>query len=99
MPVTKTAKRALRGSQKKKKVNDIIRVNLEIALRTAKKSKKAEAVKKAISCADKAVKAKIIHKNKASHIKSSLSKLLRKPVKTVVKKASAKKAPKKSSSK
>jgi small subunit ribosomal protein S20 len=76
MPVTKTAKRALRSSRKKAKVNKKIITNLEIAIRVAKKSKKEKDVIKAISLTDRAAKKKVIHKNKAAHVKSSLSKLL-----------------------
>ena len=76
MPVTKTAKRALRGSRKKAKVNKITITNLEIAIRVANKSKKEKDVIKAVSLTDRAAKKKVIHKNKAAHIKSTLSKLL-----------------------
>jgi len=75
MPVTKTAKRALRGSKRKYEVNTLIRTGLEIALRKAKKAKTKEAISKVFSLADKAVKKRVIHKNKAARIKSSLSKL------------------------
>lgn len=76
MPVTKSAKRALRGSREKEKVNKIIKTNLDIAIRVAKKSKLAEKILKAISLADRAVKKRVLHKNKAARIKSTLSKLL-----------------------
>lgn len=76
MPVTKTAKRALRGSKNKTEVNKILIKRLEIALRVAKKTKKDKAITEAGSLADKAAKKKIIHKNKASRIKSQLSKLV-----------------------
>jgi len=76
MPVTKTAKRALRGSRRKKLVNEKIRKLLDLAIRLAKKSKSKTAIAKAFSLADRAVKKKVIHRNKAARIKSSLSKLL-----------------------
>ncbi|KKQ44985.1 MAG: 30S ribosomal protein S20 [Candidatus Woesebacteria bacterium GW2011_GWA1_37_8] len=75
MPVTKTAKRALRGSLKKAGVNNAFRKSFEISLRIAKKEKSQKAVDKAGSLADKAVIRGLIHKNKASRIKSMLSKL------------------------
>lgn len=75
MPVTKTAKRALRGSKNKNKVNQLLVQKLEIAIRLAKKSKNDEKILTAASLADRAVKNKIIHKNKAARIKSQLSKL------------------------
>ncbi len=75
MPVTKTAKRALRSSQKKARINTKVRIGLEFAIRTAKKTKSSKDIKKALSLTDKAAKKKIIHKNKAARIKSSLSHL------------------------
>ena len=75
MPITKTAKRALRSSKRKASVNFEIKRKLEIALRDAKKSKSLKEIKKAISLADKASKKKVIHKNKASRIKKNLFKL------------------------
>lgn len=75
MPVTKTAKRALRSSARKATVNTLIVTHLEAALRQAKKSKKPVDLKKAASLADRAVKKHVIHKNKASRIKSALSRL------------------------
>ena len=76
MPVTKTAKRALRASKRKQVVNKIIINRLETAIRLAKKGRKKTNVIKAISLTDRVAKKKIIHKNKAARIKSQLSKLL-----------------------
>jgi small subunit ribosomal protein S20 len=92
MPVTKTAKRALRGSKNKESVNKLIVSKLEAAIRVARKSKAAQKITTAVSLADRAVKKNVIHKNKAARIKSQLSKLLSKPVsKTVAKAKSSKK--------
>lgn len=77
MPVTKTAKRALRGSSKKEKVNTLILNKLGKALRSAKKNKTKKTIETAISLTDKAAKKNTIHKNKAARIKSQLSKLLK----------------------
>ena len=76
MPVTKTAKRALRSSKKKEEVNKRIRANLEAATRIAKSKKGSKNIIKAISLTDRAAKKHLIHKNKAARIKSTLSKLL-----------------------
>lgn len=76
MPVTKTAKRALRGSKRKAINNKIMSARLEIAIRMAKKGKKEKDIVLAISLADRCAKNSIIHKNKAARIKSRLSKLL-----------------------
>jgi small subunit ribosomal protein S20 len=85
MPVTTTAKRALRGSKNKESVNKIILGKLEVAIRVARKGKTAEKILKAVSLADRAAKKKVIHKNKAARIKSQLSKLLLKTTKTQAK--------------
>ncbi|MFI5240809.1 MAG: hypothetical protein ACHQUA_00030 [Microgenomates group bacterium] len=75
MPVTKTAKRALRSSKKKESVNKLIISKLEAAIRVAKAGK-VEKVLAAMSLADKASKKKVLHKNKVARIKASLSKFL-----------------------
>jgi ribosomal protein S20 len=87
MPVTKTAKRALRGSAKKGFINRSILTKLDIAIRKAKNSKARELVLKAISIADIASKKKVLHKNKSARIKSQLSKFLPKSPSKKVKKA------------
>jgi len=76
VPVTKTAKRALRSSKRKETVNKKIRTNLEVAIRIAKNKKRQDGILKAISLTDRAVKKHLIHKNKGARIKSTLSKLL-----------------------
>jgi ribosomal protein S20 len=76
MPVTKTAKRALKSSAKKETINNLIIAKLEAAIRFAQKSKSKDKILKAISLADQAAKKKVIHKNKAARIKSKLSKLM-----------------------
>jgi small subunit ribosomal protein S20 len=81
MPVTTTAKRALRGSKNKELVNKLIVKKLEFAIRVAKKAKSNEKVLTATSLTDRAAKKGIIHKNKAARIKSQLSKLLVKTTK------------------
>ena len=78
MPVTKTAKRAIRGSKRKETVNTQLMGKLEMATRKAKKTGFKENINSAISFADKAAKKHLIHKNKAARIKSALSKLLTK---------------------
>lgn len=90
MPVTKTAKRALRSSKIKESVNKLIVSQLEVAIRKAKKLKTKDQVIKAISLTDRTAKKGVIHKNKAARLKSQLSKLLPK-TKAPVKKKSFKK--------
>lgn len=76
MPVTKSAKRALRGSKTKEIINKLVIRRLEVAVRSAKKGGVAAKIFEAVSLADKAAKKRVIHKNKAARIKSQLSKLL-----------------------
>ena len=94
MPVTTTAKRALRGSKNKESINKILMSKLEVAIRTAKKSKTVEKIVKAVSLADRAAKRKVIHKNKAARIKSQLSKLISTKASPKMVKKSGKKASK-----
>lgn len=75
MPVTKTAKRALRSSKRKENVNKIIAARLDMAVKKVKKAFSKENLLKAVSVADVAAKKGLIHKNKAARIKSRLSKL------------------------
>jgi ribosomal protein S20 len=90
MPVTKTAKRALRSSKKKGFVNSVLKSRLEIATRLAKKEGSEKTIKEAISLTDRAAKRKIIHRNKAARIKKSLSSLLPKKSSKKPKKSSKK---------
>lgn len=100
MPVTITAKRALRVSARKGSINKIIITRLEAAIRLAKRDKAYDTIKQAMSLADQAAKKKTIHKNKAARIKSSLAKLVTKPAKkATVKAPTAKKRLKKTSKK
>ena len=82
MPVTKTARRALRGSKEKESFNKITMGKLEGAIRLAKKSKSEAKIITAISLTDRAAKKKVIHKNKSARIKSQLAKLMPKGTKS-----------------
>lgn len=93
MPVTKTAKRALRGSKKKESVNKVIIKSLEAAIRGAKKSKTAEKITKAVSLIDRASKKHTIHKNRAARLKSQLAKLMPKMSAAKGKTSKSKKVP------
>lgn len=76
MPVIKSAKKKLRQDKKRKGQNDTIRVLLQRFVKQAMKSPSEKTVKDATRIVDKAAKKNIIHKNKASRIKSTLAKLL-----------------------
>ena len=78
MPVTKTAKRALRNSRRKRTRNINILKNIDILKRIFKKNPSAKSFGRLVSEVDKATKKNLIHKNKASRIKSRLSRLINK---------------------
>jgi len=77
MPVTLSAKKALRRDQHRAKINLKIRRQYKEALKKAKKSRTKKAFIEACSSLDKAVKKKVIHRNKAARLKSRLTKLLK----------------------
>lgn len=78
MPVIKSAKKKLKVDRKRESANKKIRILVEKALKKADNAPTPKSVQNAFSIVDKAVKNKVIHKNKASRIKSRLSKLIRK---------------------
>ena len=82
MPVIKSAIKKLRRDRKREKENDLIRSNLERAIKTAKKQKTAALINKAVSLVDRAVKKNLLHANKAARVKFSLSKLAKPSSKT-----------------
>ena len=82
MPIIKSAKKKLRQDNKKSLSNKKYELEYKKAVKTAKKSKAeagvSELIKKAFSSIDRAIKKKIIHKNKGARLKSSVSKLSKK---------------------
>lgn len=82
MPIIKSAKKKLRKDKKRTAQNQE-RVNkLKDIVKKATKKPSEKLIQEAVSTIDKATKQHIIHKNKASRIKSRLAKLLAKPKKT-----------------
>lgn len=78
MPNIKSAKKKVRKDQKREAANYGYLAGIKKAFKnlTKYKGKKAsEGIKKAYSVIDKAVKKKIIHKNKAARLKSRVTKL------------------------
>jgi len=84
MPNTKSAKKALRSSLKKREFNLEKKFKIKNSLKELRKSitNKAEdhqiTLAKVYSALDKAVKTKFIHKNKADRKKSRIAKMLAK---------------------
>lgn len=78
MPVTKSAKKALRRDQRRKEVNFKIRAKIRRVLNLVKKEPSPSSLAKAASVLDQAAKKGVIHKNKAVRLKSKISKLVNK---------------------
>ena len=91
MPVTKSAKRALRKSLRKRVQNLKTRQNYKKAVKTARQTGKN--LSGTFSALDRAAKKGVIHKRKAARLKSRLSKLNKSTVtpKVTTKKATNKK--------
>jgi len=76
MPISKSAKKALRSSQKKRIKNLRIKKAYKLVLKKLTKAKSKEQpilLSQAFSALDKAAKKKVIHPNKAARLKSRLS--------------------------
>ena len=74
MPVTKSAKKALRQSRRKAKINQNIRQKLKKTAAKTKKAKTPKALAQSYQALDRAAKKGIIHKSKAARLKSRLAK-------------------------
>lgn len=75
MPVIKSAKKKLKQDKKRFLKNSLLRKKLKEILKKAEKNPTQALLIEAVKTTDKAAKNNIIHKNKAAHIKSKLSKL------------------------
>lgn len=93
MPILKHAKKKLRQERKRELHNRSLRTAFKNLLKDATKTKTPESISKAVSAVDKAAKKNLIHKNKAAHIKSDLSKLTGGTHAASEKKVETKKAP------
>jgi small subunit ribosomal protein S20 len=86
MPITKSAKKALRQNKKRRQLNlrrlDVMRKNIKRVKSLVAENKKEEALKilpEAYKAIDKAVKRNIIKKNTAARKKSRLTKSINRP--------------------
>lgn len=77
MPVTKSAKKALRRDFRRGEVNKPIRARMRQLLRIAFTEPTAENIAAAYSGIDRAVKKHVIHANRAARLKSRLMKAAR----------------------
>jgi len=76
MPILQNAKKALRSSRKKTVFNSRVKSILKTMIDKIKKEPSEENLSSAFSSIDKAVKRKLMHKNKAARMKVQLSKLI-----------------------
>jgi len=79
MPVIKQAIKKARQDKKKTKENALRKGAYKKAVAAFRKSPSVEGLNKAYVALDKAGKTNIIHRNKASRLKSRLSKMLKTP--------------------
>lgn len=77
MPVTKSAKKALRQSKRKALGNKPIKTKANTLVKKMRKEASQDNLKKAFSALDMAKKKNIFHKNKVNRLKSRLAKLLK----------------------
>lgn len=77
MPITKSVKKALRQSKRKKRINlkvkNAYKQAVKDVVRAESTSERAKLLSQAFSRIDKAAKKAVIHKNKAQRLKSNLS--------------------------
>ncbi len=78
MPITKQAKKKQRRDRKITKKNVSQKRSVREAVKNMRKKPTAKNLRAAYTILDKATKLKTIHKNKASRLKSRLSKLIKK---------------------
>lgn len=78
MPITKQAIKKLNRDNSRKVQNASVRLKLRDAIKSARQKPTVKALSLAFQRLDKAAKNHVIHKNKASRLKSRLSRLLTK---------------------
>jgi small subunit ribosomal protein S20 len=98
MPITKSAKKALRRDRRRQTINLRTKKRLREALKKANLKPTAININKVQSLADRAAKKRVIHKNKAARLKSTLAKIAPKTKKKVTSKAKGRKSSPKSKS-
>ena len=74
MPVIKSAKKRMRQEKKRTAINRTKKENLKILIKNVRTDKTVKNLTAVFSALDKAAKVDLIHKNKASRLKSRLSK-------------------------
>ncbi len=75
MPVTKSAKKALRQDRRRATSNQLVRQRLKRVISKTKGERTTKELAEFYRVLDRAVKKGVIHKNKAKRLKSRLAKL------------------------
>lgn len=78
MPITKSARQALKKDRKRNKLNKPILTLSKSRLLQARKNPNSKTISQAFSALDKAAKKKVIKKGKANRLKSRLAKIFTK---------------------
>jgi len=97
VPITKSAKKAIRSSARKAAINRRAKTAAKKIVRDFKKNPSKDKLKKAYSTIDRLVKKNILHQNKAGRVKSKLAKSVAEKVKKAASPSPKKKAPRKKS--
>jgi small subunit ribosomal protein S20 len=77
MPILKSAVKKLKQDKHRARANAVYRAAYKKALKAARAKKSAALVTKAFQALDRAAKKQVIHKNKASRLKSRLAQILK----------------------
>ena len=76
MPITKSAKKALRVSERRRVINTQVRSNLKSTLKSFIAAPSVEKLSEAFSRIDRAVNGKVLHRNTAARRKARLSRMI-----------------------
>lgn len=76
MPITSSAKIALRKDRRRTVVNKRVKNIMKATVKAVKDTKSAETLPKAYQAIDRAAKKNLIHKKKAARVKSQLAQLV-----------------------
>jgi small subunit ribosomal protein S20 len=76
MPIIRSAKKKMRQDKKRTAHNKLKKDNIKALVKNMRREPNVEGFAKVSSALDKAVKTDFIHPNKASRLKSRLSKLI-----------------------
>lgn len=76
MPLTSSAKKALRQDKRRNLVNRRVRNIMKLAVRAVRENPVSDNLSKAFQAIDRSAKKNLLHQNKAARMKSQLTKLV-----------------------